>query len=195
MQQKNQSPANDFAFTAANLAVAKAAIAKYPDGRAPSAVLALLDLAQRQEWAETGRAWVRPAAITTIATMLDMAPLRVEEVASFFTMINLKPVGRYHIQLCGTTPCMLSGSDHIMTAIKKFLHIEKGQTTADGLFTLSEVECLGACCNAPMVQINDDYYEDLTPLSIVTILQLLKNGETPRAGSQSGRRRSEPQAL
>ncbi len=182
----------DFQYTPENIKKAEAAMAKYPAGRQRSAVLALLDLAQRQQLAQTGVSVVNDSMIQKIADMLGMPVIRVYEVASFFTMFNLKPVGKYHVQLCGTTPCMLSGSEQIMQAIKDFLHIEKGQTTSDGLFTLSEVECLGACCNAPMVQINDDYYEDLSPESIVAILQSLKNGKTPKAGSQTGRVRSEP---
>ncbi|MDI9313671.1 MAG: NAD(P)H-dependent oxidoreductase subunit E [Hydrotalea sp.] len=183
-----------FEFNAANQKLVAAAIAKYPAGRQQSAVLALLDIAQRQTLADSGLSVVGPAAITTIAETLKMPEIRIYEVASFFTMVNLKPVGKHHVQLCGTTPCMLAGSESILQAIKNFLQIEKGQTTSDGLFTLSEVECLGACCNAPMVQINDDYYEDLTAESIVKILQTLKSGQTPKPGSQIGRLRSEPKS-
>ena len=184
-----------FQFNAANQKLAAATMAKYPAGRQQSAVLALLDIAQRQLLATEGKSVVSTAAIDTIAAILQMPVIRVHEVASFFTMVNLTPVGKYHVQLCGTTPCMLAGSDNILQAIKDFLMIEKGDTTKDGLFTLSEVECLGACCNAPMVQINDDYYEDLSPESIVRILQELKNGKTPKVGSQTGRVASEPKSL
>ena len=184
-----------FQFNAANQKLAAATMAKYPAGRQQSAVLALLDIAQRQLLATEGRSVVSTAAIDTIATILQMPVIRVHEVASFFTMVNLTPVGKYHVQLCGTTPYMLAGSDNILQAIKDFLMIEKGETTKDGLFTLTEVECLGACCNAPMVQINDDYYEDLSPESIVRILQELKNGKMPKTGSQTGRVASEPKSL
>ncbi|MGI9461523.1 MAG: NADH-quinone oxidoreductase subunit NuoE [Alphaproteobacteria bacterium] len=182
----------EFQFTPENLTLIKNAIAKYPKGREASAVLALLDLAQRQIGHDTGQSMVTNQAIEKIATILQMPFIRVYEVASFFTMVNLKPVGKYHIQLCGTTPCMLAGSEKILEAVKNFLHIKKGETTKDGLFTLNEVECLAACCNAPMVQINDDYYEDLTPESIVSILQELSKGKTPKTGSQTGRKSSEP---
>ena len=121
-----------------------------------------------------------------------MAPIRVYEVASFYTMYNLAPVGKNLVQVCRTTPCWLRGSDGITDAIKTRLGIGLGETTVDGLFTLIEVECLGACCNAPMVQINADYYEDLTPESATAVIDALAKGETPKPGSQTGRKSSEP---
>lgn len=175
-----------FAFTAENLAKAKATIAKYPEGRQRSAVMPILDIAQRQE------GWVSLAAMNTIAEMLDLAPIRVYEVATFYTMFQLKPVGKYHLQVCTNLPCMLRGSEEIVDACKKELGVGLGGTTADGLFTLSEVECLGACVNAPVVWIGDDYYEDLSVETTKNIIQALKRGETPKPGSQTGRQGSAP---
>ena len=181
----------DFQFTGEYLAEAERAIAKYPEGRGQSAVLALLDLAQRQNH-DDGH-YVTEAAVDVIAAMLEMPRIRVMEVATFFTMINLKPVGRFHIQLCGTTPCMLRGAPDLRAAVEKHLDVRNGETTADGQFTLTEVECLGACCNAPMVQINDDYYEDLTPAVLTDILDRLAAGEEVAPGPQNKRRNSEPE--
>ncbi|RMC15569.1 hypothetical protein DUI87_07769 [Hirundo rustica rustica] len=127
-----------------------------------------------------------------VAEVLEMPPMRVYEVATFYTMYNRKPVGKYHIQVCTTTPCMLRDSDSILEAIKKKLGIKVGETTPDKLFTLIEVECLGACVNAPMVQINDNYYEDLTPKDIEDIIDELKAGKVPKPGPRSGRFSCEP---
>ena len=176
-----------FAFTAENMERTKAIIARYPEGRQQSAVMPLLDLAQRQ-----GDGWLPRDAIDAVADMLAMPRIRAYEVASFYTMFNTAPVGRHLVQLCRTTPCWLRGSEDILAACKETLGIGLGETTGDGLFTLVEVECLGACCNAPMMQINDDYYEDLDADSTRKILETLKRGETPGAGSQTGRRSSEP---
>jgi NADH dehydrogenase (ubiquinone) flavoprotein 2 len=176
-----------FAFTPENRKKAEAHIAKYPEGRQASAVLALLDLAQRQH-----DGWVPQAAIEHVAEMLGMAKIRVLEVATFYTMVNLAPVGKYLVQVCGTTPCWLRGSDDIFAAITEELGVGVGETTEDGLFTIMEAECLGACVNAPMVQVNDDYYEDLTKENFKEVLRALKAGETPKTGSQSGRHTSEP---
>ncbi len=176
-----------FVFTPENEKKAEAFIAKYPQDRQASAVLALLDLAQRQHGG-----WVPQAAIEHIAEMLDMARIRVLEVATFYTMVNLAPVGKYLVQVCGTTPCWLRGSDDVFAAIQEELGVGIGETTEDGLFTIMEVECLGACVNAPMVQINDDYYEDLTKDNFKGVLRALKSGEQPKTGSQSGRHTSEP---
>lgn len=181
-----QQPAS-FAFTAENLELAKKHIAKYPAGRQQSAVMPLLDIAQRQH-----DNWVPQAAIRTIAEMLGMAPIRVLEVASFYTMYNLAPVGKHFIQVCTTTPCWLAGSDKVVSACKKHLGLNPGETSADGQFTVIEVECLGACVNAPMLQLGDDFYEDLTEESTGKILEALKRGETPKPGPQSGRLSSEP---
>lgn len=179
-----------FEFTGDHLKEAERAIAKYPEGRQQSAVLALLFEAQAQN--KDGH-YVTEAAARNIADMLDMPYIRVMEVASFFTQVNLEPVGDYHLQLCGTTPCMLRGAEKIRAAIEEKLDIHAGETTEDKKFTLTEVECLGACCNAPMVQINDDYYEDLTPEIMVEILDKLAKGEAVKPGPQNGRMCSEPE--
>ncbi|MDD3029010.1 MAG: NADH-quinone oxidoreductase subunit NuoE [Alphaproteobacteria bacterium] len=174
-----------FAFSPDNLIQMRKIISKYPAGRQASAVIPLLDLAQRQ----CGN-WLPRAAMDAVASMLEMPPVRVYEVASFYTMFNLKPVGKYLIQVCTTTPCWLRGSEMIVQTCKEKLGIGMGETTDDGLFTLAEVECLGACANAPVVQINDDLYEDLTPESMAAILDALREGKKPSVGSQTGRRGS-----
>ncbi|NQV84595.1 MAG: NADH-quinone oxidoreductase subunit NuoE [Rhodospirillales bacterium] len=176
-----------FVFTPENAEAAKAEIAKYPKGWQESAVMPLLDLAQRQH-----DGWLPRAAIDTVAAILTMPPIRVYEVASFYTMYNLKPVGRHHVQVCTNLPCWLRGSDAIVGACKKTLGLELGMTSEDGMFTLSEAECLGACVNAPMMQIGDDYYEDLDADSTQGILDTLKAGGTPKTGSQTGRHTCEP---
>lgn len=176
-----------FAFTAENLERAKAFIAKYPPGRQASAVLALLDLAQRQN-----SGWLPRIAMDYVAEMLGMARIRVYEVATFYTMFHLRPVGRYLLQACTTTPCWLRGSDEVVAACKKKLDIGFGETTEDGLFSLVEVECLGACVNAPILQVNDDYYEDLDGPSTEALIDALGRGEPPPPGSVIGRRGSEP---
>ncbi len=176
-----------FAFTDENRAAADAIIAKYPEGRAQSAVLPLLDVAQRQ-----ADGWLPRAAVIHVAEILGMAEIRVWEVATFYTMYNLEPVGRTCINVCTTTPCWLRGSADIVAACEEELGIKLGETGEDGEFTLSEVECLGACVNAPLVQIGDDFYEDLTPESMVALLKAIKNGEKPEPGPQSARQGSEP---
>ena len=182
-----------FAWTDANAKAAKEIVARYPEGRQASAVIPLLDLAQRQVGAETGtQGWLPIPVQEFVGRELDMPPVRVLEVATFYTMFNLAPVGRFHVQVCGTTPCMLAGSDYVFKACKK-RGLKKGETTADGLFTLSEVECLGACANAPMVQINDDTYEDLTEDSMKAILDALASGQTPKPGPQVDRQTSCPE--
>jgi len=182
-----------FAWTAENAAKAKEAVARYPEGRQRSAVMALLDLAQRQVGAETyTQGWLPIPVIEFVARELDMPPVRVMEVASFYTMFNPVPVGKFHVQVCGTTPCMLRGSDDVLSACFK-RGLKKGRTTDDGLFTLTEVECLGACANAPMVQINDDNYEDLTEDSMKAILDALASGQKPKPGPQVDRKTSCPE--
>ncbi len=176
-----------FAFTPENARRAKEIVACYPAGRQASAVLALLDLAQRQSGG-----WLPRAALDSVADMLEMPRIRMYEVATFYTMFNLEPVGRHLVQVCTTTPCWLCGSDEVLNACRESLGVELGETTADGQFTLVEVECLAACCNAPMMQINDDYYEDLDAESTRRVLDTLKRGETPATGSQTGRTTSEP---
>ena len=184
---------SSFAWTDANAKAAKEIVARYPEGRQASAILPLLDLAQRQVGAETNtQGWLPIPVMEFVGKVLDMATIRVLEVATFYTMFNLAPVGRFHVQVCGTTPCMLRGSDDVFTACKK-RGLKKGKTTDDGLFTLTEVECLGACANAPMVQINDDNYEDLTEASMGAILDALARGETPKPGPQIDRQTSCPE--
>jgi NADH-quinone oxidoreductase subunit E len=175
-----------FEFTPENKAWAEKELAKYPPGRQPSAVLALLWRAQKQSGY-----WLPRPAIEAVAAMLDMPKIRVLEVATFYTMFNLAPVGRHYVQLCGTTPCMLSGSEDLKAVCRKRIG-GQGHVTSDGLFSWIEVECLGACCNAPMVQINDDYYEDLTPENFAKLLDDLAAGRPVRTGSQIGRVSSEP---
>ncbi len=175
-----------FIFTDENIALAKKHIAKYPAGRQASAVLPLLDIAQRQH-----NNWVPMKAIEYIADLLDMPVMRVFEVATFYTMYNLSPVGKYHIQLCGTTPCWLRGSEEIKNTCKGKLGIDLGEVSKDGMFSLCEVECLGACSNAPMIQINDDFYEDLNPELMEKLLDNLTNGRQVKKGSQIGRKSSE----
>lgn len=176
-----------FAFSPENRAIADAIIRRYPAGRQASAVIPLLMLAQRQNGG-----WLPPPVLNYVAAFLGMPEIRVYEVASFYTMFNLKPVGRHHVRVCTNISCWLRGSDQIVEACRKVLGIGLNETTDDGQFTLSEVECLGACVNAPVVQIDVDYYEDLTPASMAAILESLKAGQTPRPGSQIGRRSSEP---
>lgn len=179
--------ATAFAFDADNSARAQRIVARYPGDRRASAVLPLLDLAQRQSGG-----WLPRAAIEYIADYLAMPNIRVHEVATFYSMFNLQPVGKYFVQVCRTTPCWLRGSDDIVAACERFAECRLGDTSADGLFTLVEVECLGACCNAPMVQINDDYFEDLTPQTTADLLNALKQGRHAKPGSQAGRMGSEP---
>lgn len=182
-----QAPNEPFSFTDENVAEARRIIAKYPEGRQQSAVMGLLYLAQRQN-----NGWLSQPALEYIATFLGMPVIRVAEVATFYTMYNLQPVGRHHVQVCTNLSCWLRGSDEIMDACREALGIEIGGTTQDGAFTLSEVECLCACVNAPVVQIDDDFYEDLTADSMRTILAELRAGRTPKTGSQIGRSSSEP---
>lgn len=182
-----------FAFTAENKKTADMYVARYPEGRQQSAVMALLDLAQRQVGAETHtQGWLPVPVIEYVAAYLGMPFMRAYEVATFYTMYNLAPVGRYHVQVCGTTPCMLRGSDDVMAACKN-KGLVKGGTTPDGLFTLNEVECLGACANAPMVQINDDNFEDLTYDSMSALLDALANGKPVKIGPQIDRQVSCPE--
>ena len=185
-----------FTFSEKHRKLADEAIALYPKGRQQSAVMPLLDLAQRQTAEEGAKAlpvyggWIPRAAMDHIAEVLDMHKVKVYEVASFYSMYNTAPVGQYLVQFCTTTPCWLCGSADIVNACKDHLGIGLGETTKDGKFTLMEVECLGACVNAPMIQINDDYYEDLTAASMVEILETLAQGLKPQIGSQTGRKSS-----
>ena len=182
-----------FAFSPEWDAKARAAIACYPEGRQRSAVMALLDYAQRQVGEETNtQGWLPLPVMEYVARYLDMPVIRVVEVATFYFMYNLVPVGRFHVQVCGTTPCMLRGSDDLFSACKA-RGMKKGHTTDDGLWTLTEVECMGNCASAPMVQINDDNYEDLTADRLDAVLDALAAGQQPKAGTQEpGRHTVEP---
>ncbi len=176
-----------FTFSDDNRAAAEAVIAKYPESRAQSAVMGLLDIAQRQ-----AGGWLPRAAVIHVAEILDMAEIRVWEVATFYTMYNLEPVGRTCVNVCTTTPCWLRGSSDIVAACEEALGIRLGETGEDGEFTLAEVECLGACVNAPLVQIGEHYYEDLTPENTIALLKAIKDGDPPDPGPQSPRQGSEP---
>ncbi len=182
----------NFQWTDENARKAEEIVARYPSGRQMSASIPLLDLAQRQVGAETNtQGWLPIPVMEFVGRELDMPYVAVLEVATFYTMFNLEPVGRFHVQVCGTTPCMLRGSDDVFEACYK-RGLRKGHTTEDGLFTLTEVECLGACANAPMVQINDDNYEDLTEESMTAILNAFASGKTPKPGPQVDRQTSCP---
>ncbi|XP_071498590.1 NADH dehydrogenase [ubiquinone] flavoprotein 2, mitochondrial-like [Diadema antillarum] len=181
------NPNTPFEFTPENMKRVNDIIANYPDGHKAAAVIPVLDLAQRQH------GWTPISAMNKVADILDMPKMRVYEVATFYTMFNRNPVGKYHIQICTTTPCMLRDSDSILDIIKSKLGIKVGETTKDKMFTLTEVECLGACVNAPMVQINDNYYEDLSVKDMTEIIDDLKAGRTPKAGPRRKRFASEPE--
>lgn len=178
---------DSFEFNKDTLMEANKIIARYPEGRQASAVMPLLDLAQRQNGG-----WLPRAAMDHVADILGMPKIRVYEVATFYTMYNLQPVGEHVVQVCTTTPCALRGAEKVLDTIKTELGVEPGGTSSDGKFTLLEVECLGACVNAPMIQIDDDYYEDLDEFSTKTVLDSFKKGEKPAPGPQNGRMGSEP---
>ena len=182
-----------FAFDAESEAKIATILKRYPEGKQASAVIPLLYVAQRQMGRLTQSAWVPRVAMDVIAARLSMPPIRVYEVATFYFMFNMKPIGRHHLQLCGTTPCMLRGSDDVLRACKDAGGLKGvGDTSADGVFTLTEVECLGACVNAPILQIDDDYYEDLDYESTVKLLEAFKRGVAPKPGSAIGRMASAP---
>jgi NADH-quinone oxidoreductase subunit E len=182
-----------FAFDDESSALIPAILAKYPAGKQASAVLPLLDLAQRQMGRTTGSAWLPLVAMDEVARLLSMAPIRVYEVATFYLMFNTAPVGKFHLQLCTTTPCWLRGSDAVVAACRKFTGI-KGwkETSADGNFTMTEVECVGACVNAPILQVNDDFYEDLDGPATEALIDALRQGKPPPIGSLAGRHGSAP---
>ena len=178
----------EFQFNQENQKQVQEVLARYPVDRKKSAVMPLLDLAQRQN-----DNWISKEVIKTIANLLQMPEIKVYEVATFYTMNNLKPVGKYLLQFCKTTPCMLRGVDNIIKSCKEKLGIDFEETTEDGLFTMKEVECLGACVNAPVVQINDDFAEDLSVENFLKILEDLKDGRKFKVGSQIERQCSAPQ--
>ncbi len=176
-----------FAFSAENLAWAKDQMAKYPPGRQASAVIPLLWRGQEQE------GWVTKPMIEAIGVMLGMPFIRVLEVATFYTMFNLHPVGDHLVQVCTTTPCWLRGSDDIVNACKKHIHSAPHTVSSDGKFSWMEVECLGACVNAPMLQIGKDFFEDLDGPKTEALLEAFRRGEKPKAGPQNSRHSSEPE--
>ena len=178
---------NTFEWSEENFSKVKTIIDKYPSGKQQSAVIPVLDLAQRQN-----KGWLTKNIIEKVAETLSMSFIRVMEVASFYSMFNLEPVGKNFIQICRTTPCWLRGSDKLLEVAKNVTGCNLGETSKDNKFTLVEVECLGACCNAPMIQINDDYYEDLTEENFKHLLLKLKENEKISTGSQIGRQSSEP---
>ncbi len=184
---------SQFAFDAQSEAEIAAVVAKYPQGRQASGVMPLLYIVQKQMARQTDSAWVPRVAMDAIARRLGMPPIRVYEVATFYLMFNTKPVGRYHLQVCTTTPCWLRGSDDVVSACKAAAGVSAfEETSADGLFTMTEVECLGACANAPMLQVNDDYYEDLDAVRTTALIEALKRGEVPERGPTIDRYNSAP---
>ena len=176
-----------FEWTEENFLKVKKIISNYPSGREQSAVIPLLDLAQRQN-----KGWLNKKAIEKVADTLSMSFIRALEVATFYSMFNLEPVGKNYIQICRTTPCWLRGSDKLSKIAKEVTGCKLGETSSDNKFTVIEVECLGACCNAPMIQINDDYYEDLDEKNFRDLLNNLKNSKEIKKGSQIGRSTSHP---
>jgi NADH-quinone oxidoreductase subunit E len=183
-----------FAFDDTSLTAIAVAVAKYPEGKQASAVLPLLDIVQRQMSRDTGSAWVPVVAMDAIAARLSMPPIRVYEIATFYLMFNTKPIGRFHLQVCGTTPCWLRGSDDVAHACRQATGIKAyGETSADGMFTMSEVECLGGCVNAPILQVDDDYYEDMNAERTTALIEALRRGEKPARGSTIGRQNSAPE--
>ena len=178
---------DNFEWSEENFIKIKNIIQKYPQNRQQSAVIPLLDLAQRQN-----KGWLSKHALEKVAETLSMSYIRVLEVATFYSMFNLKPIGENFVQICRTTPCWLRGSDKLLDVAREVSEINIGETSADNKFTIVEVECLGACCNAPMVQINDDYYEDLDAKNFKNLLINLKNNKSVKKGSQINRQTSHP---
>ncbi len=182
-----------FAFDAESEAAVAAIVAKYPPGRQASAVIPVLYVVQQQMKRETDSAWVSRAAMDAVAARLGMPPIRVYEVATFYLMFNTKPIGRFHLQVCTTTPCWLRGSDEVTAACRKATGITGwGETSSDGMFTMTEVECLGACVNAPILCVDDDFYEDMDAELTEALLAALRRGEKPQPGSMIGRQTSAP---
>ena len=189
MTNKVYNISNDiFEWSEDNFKRVSEIIKKYPDSKQQSAVIPLLDIAQRQN-----SGWLSKTSIEKVAETLSMSYIRVLEVATFYSMFNLEPIGENFVQICRTTPCWLRGSDKLVKVAREFLNSKLGEMSNDKKFTVVEVECLGACCNAPMVQINDNYYEDLNEDSFKKILTDIKNKKTISKGSQIGRQSSHPQ--
>ena len=185
---------DSFVFDAASEEEIAGVLTKYPEERKASAVMPLLYIVQRQMGRVTGSAWVPVVAMDVIAQRLGMAAIRVYEVASFYTMFNTRPIGRYHLQVCTTTPCWLRGSDDVVEACQKATGIQHfGETSADGLFTMTEVECLGACSNAPILQVDDDFYEDMNAERTAAVIAELRAGRRPTPGPTINRSVSAPE--
>ena len=179
MNKKINEQVESFKFSKENAVLIEKLLKNYPSNQSASAVMPLLDLAMRQ-----CNGWIPEAAIKEVGKIINLPYIKVYEVATFYSMFNLKPVGKYFIQFCTTTPCWLKGSDDLLKVCKDYLNLDINETTEDGMFTLKEVECLGACVNAPMIQINDDYFEDLDKDSLIKLLEDLKNGNKVKVGSQ-----------
>jgi NADH-quinone oxidoreductase subunit E len=183
-----------FAFDADSEAAIPPLLAKYPPGKQASAVIPMLYLVQDQMKRHSGSAWVPTAGMDEVARRLDMAPIRVYEVATFYLMFNLRPIGKWHLQVCTTTPCWLRGSDDVVAACRAATGIQGwGETSGDGEFTMTEVECVGGCVNAPIIQVNDDFYEDLDAEATTQLLEALRRAEPPKPGSMKGRQTSAPE--
>jgi NADH-quinone oxidoreductase subunit E len=188
-----EQPAS-FAFDETSEAEIASIVTRYPPGRQASAVLPALYIAQNQMKRQTGSAWVPVKAMDAVGARLGMAPIRVYEVAMFYFMFNTRPIGKYHLQVCTTTPCWLRGSDAVTEACRDATGIKGwGENSDDGLFTMTEVECLGACVNAPILQVDDDFYEDMDAEKVTTLLAALRRGERPAPGSMTGRQTSAPE--
>ena len=188
-----EQPAH-FAFDADSAAEIDTIVAKYPAGRQASAVIPALYIAQRQMKRQTGSAWVPVKAMDAVAERLSMPPIRVYEVTTFYFMFNMAPIGKYHLQLCTTTPCWLRGSDAVVAACREETGIAGWrETSTDGVFTMTEVECVGACVNAPILQVDDDFYEDMDAEKTRTLLAALRAGKPPPPGSMTGRQTSAPE--
>ena len=188
-----EQPAS-FAFDAESEAQIAMIVARYPEGKQASAVIPALYVAQKQMKRTTGSAWVPVKAMDAIAHRLSMAPIRVYEVATFYFMFNMRPIGTYHLQVCTTTPCWLRGSDQVTEACRAATGIQGwGETSEDGVFTMTEVECIGACVNAPVLQVDDDFYEDMDAEKVTQLLAALRRGERPPVGSMAGRQRAAPE--
>lgn len=185
---------SSFAFDAESEAEIAKILARYPADRKASGVIPLLWIVQKQMKRQTDSAWVPVKGMDAIAERLGMAPIRVYEVCTFYLMFNTRPVGKYHLQLCTTTPCWLRGSDEVVAACRQETGIQGwGETSADGMFTMTEVECVGACVNAPILQVDDDFYEDMDAAKVKQLLDALRRGERPPVGSMAGRQKSAPE--
>ena len=188
-----EQPAS-FAFDADSAAAIDRLATKYPPGKQASAVIPALYVVQNQMKRQTGSAWVPLKGMDAVAARLGMPPIRVYEVATFYFMFNTRPIGKFHLQVCTTTPCWLRGSDAVTAACREATGIEEfGETSADGMFTMTEVECVGACVNAPVLQVDDDFYEDMDAEKVKTLLDALRRGERPPVGSMAGRQKSAPE--